>query len=72
MIYTVKQSRLLSGKTQRKMAELMGIHRDTYRKIELYPENATIKQAVEISKITGIPMDQIFFCENSTESRDGA
>lgn len=72
MLYTVKQSRLLCGKTQRKMAELMGVHRDTYRKIELYPETATIKQAVEISRITGIPMDQIFFCNDSTKSRGSA
>ena len=61
MSYTVKQARLLCGKTQREMAKYLQVHRDTYRKIEENPEEATIAQAKKISEVTGIKVDQIFF-----------
>ena len=66
MPFTVKQARMLNSITQAEMAEKMGISRDTYRKIESNPETATIKQAKDISKITGIEIDQIFFATMST------
>lgn len=59
--YTVKQARLLCGKTQREMAESLRMHRDTYRRIEEHPDEATVAQAKRISEITGIKVDQIFF-----------
>ena len=70
MKYSVKQARLLAGLTQIQMAEKMGVHRDTYRKIESYPESATIEQGKQISAITGIGFDEIFFDTNSTSSRN--
>ena len=45
MKYTVKQARVLADFTQTKMAKMLGISRDTYRKIELDPESAKISQA---------------------------
>lgn len=66
MTYTVRQARRLAERTQREMAHSMGISRDTYRKIELNPEIATIEQAKSISRIVGIPMDKIIFARNST------
>ena len=66
LVYTVRQARRLAEKTQREMARSMGISRDTYRKIELNPEVATIEQAQNISRIVGIPMDKIIFARNST------
>lgn len=69
MKYTVKQARLLAGRTQKHMARSLGVHVQTYRKIEQNPEKATIKQAYIISKETGIPYDNIFFDHNSTFSR---
>lgn len=69
MVYSVKQARLVAGKTQREMADLLEVHRDTYRKIELSPDTATIQQAKTISAVTGIPVDQIFFAQDSTFSR---
>lgn len=66
MPFTVKQARMLNSITQAEMAKKMGISRDTYRKIESNPETATIKQAKDISKITGIEIDQIFFATMST------
>lgn len=60
MTYTVKLARVANGFTQVQMAEKMGVSRDTYRKIELNPECATIAQAKLISSITGIPIENIF------------
>lgn len=69
MLLSVKQARMLADKTQKEMADLMGIHRHTYAKIEQDPETATIRQAEEIAKITGVTMEQIFFGTESTLSR---
>ena len=48
------------------MAEKLGISRDTYRKIEQSPEDATVATAKKISEVVGIPIDQIFFAKMST------
>lgn len=61
MVFTVEQARKLSGKSQQEMADSMGIHRQTYMKIEKNPETATIKQAKEIAELTGISVEKIFF-----------
>lgn len=66
MNYTVKQARLMAGLTQIQMAKKLGVHRDTYRKIEACPESATIEQGKRISAITGIGFDEIFFGATST------
>lgn len=42
MGFTVKQARQYAGFTQREMAEKLGVSRDTYRKIEMSPEDATV------------------------------
>lgn len=64
--FTVKQARQYAGYTQREMAEKLGVSRDTYRKIEASPEDATIATAKKISEVVGIPIDQIFFVSLST------
>ena len=69
-MFTVKQARLLAGKTQVETAEYLRVCRDTYRAIEQNPERATIKQAKEISRFFGLELDQIFFGENSTLNRN--
>lgn len=70
MIFTIKQARAMAGLTQVQMAEKLGISRDAYRKIEINPERVTVKQAIEISNITGIDMNQIFFASDSTLCRE--
>ena len=50
MGFSVKQARQYAGFTQVEMANKLGVSRDTYRKIELFPE----------------PIDQIFFAKSST------
>lgn len=64
--FTVKQARQYAGYTQREMAEKVGVSRDTYRKIEQSPDTATIACAKKISEVVEIPIDQIFFTNDST------
>lgn len=61
MQLTIKQARLISGKTQADMAAKLQMHVQTYAKIEKNPENATIEQAKRISDALNIPIDQLFF-----------
>ena len=61
MTYTVKLIRQSMNKTQEEMAKLMGVSRDTYRKIELHPETATIPQAKKFCDVTGMNVDQLNF-----------
>jgi len=58
---TLKQARLLREKTQENLAEYLGIHVQTYRKIEENPNEATIGQAKKIAKFLGFEYDIIFF-----------
>lgn len=61
MAFTVKQARLYAEKSQKEMADYLGIHVQTYRKIEEHPNRATVEQAMKIANFTGIPYDQIIF-----------
>ena len=63
MGFSVKQARQYAGFTQLEMAKKLGVSRDTYRKIELDPETASVALAKKISVIVGIPIDQIFFAQ---------
>lgn len=58
---SLKQTRLVKGKTQDEMAEKLGVHVLTYRKLEENPNEATIKQAKILSEFLGVPYDDIFF-----------
>lgn len=60
---SLKQMRLIKGKTQDEMAELLNIHVQTYRKLEENPDEATIKQAKKISEFLGVSYDDIFFVQ---------
>ena len=66
MSFTIKQARQYAGYTQREMAKKLKISRDSYRKIEQNPGKTTVSMAAQICEITGIPIDQIFFADNST------
>lgn len=58
---SLKQARLLREKSQDYMAALLGIHVQTYRKLELNPDSVTIGQAKVLSKDLGFPYETIFF-----------
>jgi DNA-binding XRE family transcriptional regulator len=61
MQFTLKQARLFAGKTQSEAANHLGLHVQTFAKIEKHPEKATISQAIALSDFYKIPCDQIFF-----------
>lgn len=66
MGFTLKQARQYAGYTQREMANILGVSRDVYRKIEQHPEKTSIELAKKFSAVVGIGIDQIFFADNST------
>ena len=66
MGFTPKQARQYAGFTQQKMASILGISRDAYRKIEQYPEKTSIDLAKRLSKKKNISINQIFFSTSST------
>ncbi len=61
MQLSLRQARRLRDKTQEEMANLLGVHIQTYRKIEETPSIATIEQAKKISEYLEMPYDEIFF-----------
>ena len=63
MQLTLKQSRLIKEKTQDEMAQILGVHVQTYRKLEENPENVTIGQAKKISSFLEISYNDIFFAD---------
>lgn len=65
MEITVKKARHLMGLTQKEMAEIMGVHVQTYMKWEKNPDEMTIATAKRFSHIVNIGIDQIFFDRES-------
>lgn len=61
MSLSLKQIRLVKGKTQEEMANLLSVHVQTYRKLEENPEEVTIKQAKLISAFLDVSYNDIFF-----------
>lgn len=61
--YTIEQARMLSGKTQVKMAELLDMSEATYIKYEKYRMFFRMDKAYLFSEITSIPLDEIIFFE---------
>ena len=57
----VKQARLLREKTQQDVADHLGIHVQTYRRIEEHSDEATIEQAKKIACFLEFEVDDIFF-----------
>jgi transcriptional regulator with XRE-family HTH domain len=70
MILTLKQARLIKGYTQREIANKLGIHVQTYSKMEKHPDEVTIGEAKKICEILDIDYDFIFFNQYSTLSRE--
>lgn len=70
MKFTLKQVRLLKGLKQIEVAKKLGVHVQTYRRMEKYPDSVTIGDAKKIREILGISYDYIFFNVSSTLSRE--
>ena len=58
---TMKMARVGANLTQQEVADIMGIHVQTYMKMEKNPEEVSIKDAKRFSKIVGVPWSDIFF-----------
>lgn len=71
MQFTIKQARLHAGFTQAEMAKNLGIDRGTYIRIEKDVSRATVGQINHVSRMTGIPISDIFLGENSTKVENG-
>ncbi len=69
MRFTLKQARLLKGFTQREIASKLGVHVQTYSKMEKHPDEVTVREAKKLSDILEMSYDCIFFNQGSTLSR---
>ncbi|MED5019301.1 helix-turn-helix transcriptional regulator [Paenibacillus chibensis] len=65
---TPKQARLLRGLTQKEVAALLDVHKDTYMKWERDADRMPVGKAKEFSSIVGWGVDEIFFTAKSTLS----
>jgi DNA-binding XRE family transcriptional regulator len=68
---TVKMARVFAGLTQRDVAEILGVHVQTYMKWEKNPEEMSIGTAKQFSRIVGIGVEEIFFDKESNLIRQG-
>ena len=66
MSHTVRQWRLMKEISQQSVADALGIHVNTYRKLEENPNRITIEEAHKISALFGVPMDKIDFSLSKT------
>ena len=61
MPLTIKQARIGIEATQQEIADKMGVHVQTYARMEKHPEDMTIKQAMQFASIVGRPIGDIYF-----------
>lgn len=72
MKFTLKQARLLADLTQKEVAEILGVHIQTYMKWERNPEEMSIGTAKQFSRIVKREFEEIFFDEESNLIRENA
>mgnify|MGYP003315178887 CR=1 FL=1 len=60
-LLTLRQARKAREKTQKEVADYIGVDRTTYIKLEENPEKMTIAQAKKVSEFLDINYDMIFF-----------
>lgn len=61
---TVKGARVNAGKTQKEIASELGIHVQTYMKLEKHPEKFTIARAKEFVRCVGQDAGDIIFTKD--------
>lgn len=61
MPLTIRQWRLSKEISQQAVADGLGVHVNTYRKMEARPNKIAIEDANKIAQILGVPMDNIDF-----------
>lgn len=67
MALTVRQWRRLKDYTQANMAEKLGIHINTYQNWEDHPEKISIENAVKLSEIFDVTLNEIIFNKEKGE-----
>lgn len=67
MSLTLKEWRRAKGVSQAEMAEICGVHPNTYRTWEENPEEIKISNAILIANRLGLEVEDIFLSENITE-----
>lgn len=65
MKLTLKKARLLAGLTQKEVADILGVHVQTYMKWERNPEDMSVGTAKQLSKIFNVDFEEIFFDNES-------
>ena len=61
MPMTIRQARIGINATQQELADKMGVHVQTYARMEKHPEDMTIKQAILFASIVGRPISDLYF-----------
>ncbi len=61
---TIKEARKKARYTQEQAAELLGMSRPTYNKIENNPDIASIEDAKAIAALFEVKVEDIFFGDN--------
>lgn len=67
MQFTIKQARKYAGLTQEQAANMLGVCRHRYMKIEKDQNEATVAELNGISRITGVPLRDFILVTNSTK-----
>lgn len=65
MQITMKQARVGANLTQQQVADRLGVHVQTYMRMEQNPQDVTIKQGKMFSEIVGCNFEDIFFTNAS-------
>ena len=56
----LKKYRQQVGVTQEQLAEKVGVRRETIMRLEKAQYNPSLKLAVDISRVVGVPIEEIF------------
>lgn len=56
----LKKYRQQVGLTQEQLAEKVGVRRETIMRLEKAQYNPSLKLAVDISRVVGVPIEKIF------------
>ena len=56
----LKKYRLLKEMTQEQLAEKVGVRRETIMRLEKAQYNPSLKLAIDISRVVGVPIEDIF------------
>lgn len=59
----LKQYRLAKGLTQEQLAAQVGVRRETIMRLEKAQYNPSLKLAVDLSRVVGAPIEEIFIFE---------